>query len=478
MKRRHSTGGFSGGSWWAAGLLILCLAICPAKAQDSPARPRTAPAKILIKADDFIGISLKWQRFLDIVNQHGLHASIGIICNSLEHASPQTLQWVKDVHAAGKIEFWNHGYDHREWKENGLTLEEFKGTPYEQQKEHLTRSDALAREKLGFAFRSFGAPFNATDAATVKVLAEEPNLKVWLYGDLQQPAGKTVLDRIPEVNIENPLFHPSLDKFVAGYRKHPEREYFLIQGHPPQWDETGFMEFARILDFLAQEKAVFLTPAEFAHLPPGGDAVTEGQMSTSPSPVTPPNNPPSSLPANTPEMKIKFLRPYAAAFLFAGALFPLATQAGESLISNGDFTSGMDGWGLNKLEHTDAEATPETIENGKHAIHIKVPQPGAKRYYVQLVHGGVHLHADKTYHLRFRAKCQPAGQIVLLAATNHTKFTEVWRQENVAVKTEWSDFTADFKSNVTDDGAVLLFSGLAAQAGDYWLTDISLEEGE
>ena len=251
----------------AATVALMLPAAWSTNAQEASTTARSAPAIILIKADDFRGFNPKWQKFLEIAERRGLHASIGIICDSLEHASPQTLRWIKDVHTGGKIEFWNHGYDPKQWQDGDRTLEEFSGPPYAQQKDHLTRADALMVEKAGFAFQSFGAPFNATDAATVKALQEEPAIKVWLYGDTKQTAGKTVLDRVPEVNIENPIFHPSLEKFVAGYRKHPEHGYFLIQGHPPMWGEPEFVEFERILDFLAKEKAVFVTPSEFAHLP-------------------------------------------------------------------------------------------------------------------------------------------------------------------------------------------------------------------
>ena len=176
-------------------------------------------------------------------------------------------------------------------------------------------------------------------------------------------------------------------------------------------------------------------------------------------------------------MMPRIFHPYFAAFLLSSlAALPTVAHAGESLIPNGDFASGMDGWSLNKLEHTEADAAVEAIENGKHAIHIKVPQAGAKRYFVQLLRNNIRLSADKTYHLRFRARSQPGCELILLAATNHGKYNEIWRQEHITVKPEWSDVTADIKPTATDDTAIILFSGLAAQSGDYWLTDITLEE--
>ena len=177
-------------------------------------------------------------------------------------------------------------------------------------------------------------------------------------------------------------------------------------------------------------------------------------------------------------MILKHISPLFAALLFSVAAFPTHARAGESLVTNGDFTNNMDGWSLNKMENTEATSTIEPAEKGKQAIHINVPQAGAKRYFVQLVHKSVPLHADKTYHLHFRARSKPAGEIVVLAAYFHGKYEELWRQEKVTVKEEWADYSFDFKPKDSDDDAQIIFSGLAAQAGGYWFTDVTLTAGE
>lgn len=229
--------------------------------------PRKAPPYIIIKVDDLKKnwdgkVHPMWQKLVDFVRQRKIKASIGIICNSLEGDNPLYFQWIKDLHATGIIEFWNHGYDHAEWQENGKKLQEFSGSTYEHQKQHMSKSNQLAREKLGFPFLTFGAPFNAIDKTTVKVLEEDPDIKIWLYGDLKNPAGKIVLDRVG-VNIENPTFVPDLQKFIAGYAKYPEREVFTIQGHPTHWNEDRWAQFVKIIDFLTEQKAIFMTPAEY-----------------------------------------------------------------------------------------------------------------------------------------------------------------------------------------------------------------------
>jgi peptidoglycan/xylan/chitin deacetylase (PgdA/CDA1 family) len=266
--------------------LSLLLPLSAVRAADEPTKaptvvlpPRKSPPYIILKIDDMTSAKGKvhplWKRFVNFTKERNIKASIGIIANSLEGDVPEYFQFIKDLHASGQIEFWQHGYDHAQWKEGDKTLEEFSGSTYEHQKEDMTKANKLAREKLGFPFETFGAPFNATDANTVKVLSEDKDIKIWLYGDLKHPAGKIVLDRVGAVNIENPTFVPSLEKFIAGYAKYPNRDVFVIQGHTTHWDDARWAEFVKIIDFLTEQKAIFTTPSEYVKIknltPPAGN---------------------------------------------------------------------------------------------------------------------------------------------------------------------------------------------------------------
>src|SRR5262249_48257568 len=105
--------------------------------------------------------------------------------------------------------------------------------------------------------------FNATDANTVKVLAEDPDIKVWMYGDPKNPAGKVVLAR-NAVNIETPTFIPNYAAFLEAYVHNRKGEYFVMQGHPTHWDDDRWNQFVKIVDFLIAQKADFVFPREFA----------------------------------------------------------------------------------------------------------------------------------------------------------------------------------------------------------------------
>jgi redox-sensitive bicupin YhaK (pirin superfamily) len=165
--------------------------------------------------------------------------------------------------------------------------------------------------------------------------------------------------------------------------------------------------------------------------------------------------------------------------LFSVALLLTPARAGEPLITNGNFADGMTGWRLNLLESASATATVEAGEEGKKAVHVKVPQTSPKRWLVQLVHLGVKLEADKTYHLKFRARCTPAASLsVMTGAVHEGKFAELSRNDGMAITEKWADYTCDVKPKSAEADGHLIFSGLAAQAGDYWFTDVTLTAGE
>lgn len=251
-----------------------------------PAAPAVAvsrekPAMIVLKLDDLKvsgggRLQPEWQRVLDILKARNIKASFGIICDSLAKADPSVIQWIKDAHDSGLVEFWFHGLNHDVRTENGVQMAEFKGRPYEEQKRRFEESEVLAREKLGFPLTTFGPPGGGTagnfDEVTIRVMSEVPEMKVWLYPQPLDDAGRqlaaggkvVILDREWPVNIEQPLFIPNAEKLERGYAKYPQRAYFVLQGHPTHWKEEGFVQFEKILDFLQQQNAVFVTPTECA----------------------------------------------------------------------------------------------------------------------------------------------------------------------------------------------------------------------
>jgi len=236
----------------AVGLLAAVTLVRAKQADMAVALPaRKAPPVIIIKLDDVTPANGKarepFKKMAEFFQERRLKASFGVICHTLEEENPEYEQWIKQVHAAGWIEFWFHGFDHHSHDVNGVALMEFNQRPYADQRERFDKSQKLALKKLGFVFTTFGAPGSGTgayfDDVTYRVMQDEPHMKVWLYPRLLDEAGKkleaagkvVILDRVSGVNLERVAGVVDYDKFMRGYAAHPERDYFVLQGHPCMW---------------------------------------------------------------------------------------------------------------------------------------------------------------------------------------------------------------------------------------------------
>ncbi len=255
----------------------------PAAAAGPPANlpPRERPPMIVLKFDDVKQIGGRapaaWVRLAGVLGERGIKAGFGVVCDTLEEATPEYAAWIKELHASGRVEFWFHGWNHGTHGADGRKFNEFCGRPFDEQKRRFDRSQELAAAKLGFTFTTFGPPGGvygpSFDAETVRVMEADPHMKAWLYPQPADAASRaldaqgrvTVLDRVWDVNLERSVGVPDAAWFRAGYAKHPDRPYFVLQGHPMMWGSGDrFAQFLEILDFLDAEKAEYLTPSELA----------------------------------------------------------------------------------------------------------------------------------------------------------------------------------------------------------------------
>jgi hypothetical protein len=216
---------------------------------------------IILKLDDLNtgggNVPNTWRRVTNFTTARNIKCSVGLIAKSLEIGTSSYLSYITGLHSGGLAEIWFHGYDH--------SSSEFSGKTYTDQKNRFVTSQSLAMTKLGFHFEAFGAPENLFDANTVQVMSEDSDMKVWLYGDPAQSAGKTVLTRVGDVNIEQPTFVPNPEKFASGYlANYSGRQYFVVQGHPANWTDARWYEFVRLIDWLQANGFTFTTPQELA----------------------------------------------------------------------------------------------------------------------------------------------------------------------------------------------------------------------
>ncbi|HSI84231.1 MAG: DUF2334 domain-containing protein [Candidatus Methylacidiphilales bacterium] len=264
-------------------LLSICLlAVCtsPLFAQTTPEKPAasTAPLPdplipVVLKVDDLASrgsVPQRWKRITDFAIERKIKLSIGLIANSLEGDKPAYFAYIKELQNSGLIELWYHGYDHGVHKEGDKDYAEFANRPYEEMKRRFEISQKLAVEKLGAPFVTFGppgggnAPMSDTDKDNLtRVVGEDPAIKIWLYPEPQNERGKkleaegkvAILDRVWQANIEQPLFVPNTEKLVAAYPRYAKgRSYYILQGHPNQWDDARWAEFVKMVDYLQANK--------------------------------------------------------------------------------------------------------------------------------------------------------------------------------------------------------------------------------
>ncbi|MFH1498313.1 MAG: DUF2334 domain-containing protein [Verrucomicrobiota bacterium] len=230
------------------------------------AAAETKPLRVVLKLDDTWVVdgrlSERWQRIDDFAAERGIRYTVGVICKSLEGDHPEYIASLRAMAESGRAELWHHGYDHKAWEVDGKKLREFQGSGYEHQLAHLQKAQALGKEKLGVTFTTFGAPYNATDADTVRALAEIPELTVWMFAPRKVVTSLFTTPQISAVNIEHPVHKPDFEQFKLGYAQHKTDPYLVMQGHPMSWDDAAFAEFARIVDFLLAEGAEFVFPRD------------------------------------------------------------------------------------------------------------------------------------------------------------------------------------------------------------------------
>lgn len=258
-------------------LLVLLAGVANA---DAPAAAegllREKPPVIILKLDDLEparggDVPPAWRDLVDFLSARQVTSSIGMICRSIPDAKPAYVQWVKELHTSGKVEFWFHGWDHRQHDVNGTKKSEFIDRPLDEQIKRFADSQKLAHDTFGFYFQTFGPPDGAFNDDTLAALSADPHMKAIFYPRPMDPIGQklnnagkiTVLDRVWVVGLEATTFVPDSAKFIEGYKKNLTREYFFLQGHPTHWNEQRLIEAHKIIEFLVSQKARFMTPSAY-----------------------------------------------------------------------------------------------------------------------------------------------------------------------------------------------------------------------
>jgi peptidoglycan/xylan/chitin deacetylase (PgdA/CDA1 family) len=243
-------------------LFIFCavavlIAWLPASAQNQTGKI------VIIKADDIRRASDGWDRFFALSREKNIKVSAGIICNSLEDAEAEYVEWLRKLQASGMIEFWNHGWDHKRWtNDENEKIREFAGTGYDHQKKHFDDAQKIMEQVLGVPPVAFGTPYNASDSDTVRIMKENPDMRLFFCYKSEDIGNKLVA--LMSLRGENDgTGKPNFEKFKEQYFQNEGLTFTALQFHPNNFDEERLAEYGKIVDFLTAEGWTFMLPTEY-----------------------------------------------------------------------------------------------------------------------------------------------------------------------------------------------------------------------
>lgn len=248
----------------SAAMLLTAAMPFTATAAEPSAEPTTIDGKqvILLKLDDIregTGVRDAFKKAKGIIDEKGIKASFGVIGISLEDDGKKEEYYddIKSFVADGNIEIWHHGYYHD--KANQV---EFSGGTYEQQYKQLKDTIDLLQEKCGITLRTFGPPYNATDAVTIEALNNLPQMKVFFFPSVTEGGNQLMLRE--SGNLETDTGVVDYDKFVETYESSKkDKPYLVLQGHPGNFNDESWANFEKVIDYLMEKNTIFMTPTEY-----------------------------------------------------------------------------------------------------------------------------------------------------------------------------------------------------------------------
>ena len=236
---------------------------------------------VVLKADD-LGKGADYAleafgRLAEMISAQRIRAGFGLVGTSLDLGdvkapSQREKDWHNNVFLPalkkwlgnGRIEFWNHGYTHYcDYQEDGLW--EFYGSDSISQRDHIAKTQQLAREKLGITLNTFGAPCNKVDEETAQALAQLPEITTWIWNS-EVKTEKFVISNETRINAERETGVVDLEFFKSNYNA--GKEYFVIMLHPYSWQKEQWQAFSGMVSFLKEKEVGFVTPGEIAAIFP------------------------------------------------------------------------------------------------------------------------------------------------------------------------------------------------------------------
>lgn len=270
----------------------------PVTLEPLTAEQRAKKRYCMLKFDD-VGnhkgkIHPKFDKVAKFLAERKLHAGFGVIVKTIENEpNADYIAWLKRnaIENGGLCEFWNHGWDHamffncKEMDDDCDRKAKFHGefvTGIVHQRRHLAKSLDVFKQHTGLTMHTLGTAGNAGDDNTRTVLAEHPEVKVWIFGKGKSSPELEVLGRW--LNLEHAVGKVDYNDFVKNYQRNRLKDYIVLQGHCAMWNDQHYADFTRIIDLLQREGWIFVTPYEYYR-------IKRGEKVELPPPVMPPPEP-------------------------------------------------------------------------------------------------------------------------------------------------------------------------------------------
>lgn len=151
-----------------------------------------------------------------------------------------------------------------------------------------------------------------------------------------------------------------------------------------------------------------------------------------------------------------------------------AVSGGPEMLTNGSFEQGVGNWFLEVHGGAVAAGTIETVD-GRRAYKVAIDKTSPTSWHVQLTHPGVSVQQGRNYVVSMRARASSSRKVTLAISQAGEPWQGLGSRE-VKLTTEWQTVTARIISDGTEPKARLQITGLGSEAGEVWISDVSIKQ--
>jgi hypothetical protein len=158
-----------------------------------------------------------------------------------------------------------------------------------------------------------------------------------------------------------------------------------------------------------------------------------------------------------------------------------AEAPGAELLSNTDFTRGVQPWVLERHEKAEAVAAvsddlPKALRDGPKlpkSVRLTVTRTSTQGWHIQFNQRGIPVKAGRPYTLTFWARSDKPLSLTAEVGQAHAPWKNLGLAAEVKLDTGWKEFRFVFLPAATDDNARVNFNNLARQTGTVYLAGVS-----